>query len=422
MSGLIIVRPTGRVRLRELFAATAVSDLANGVFAAAGLLIASQLTRSSSAISLVSVAGSLPLFLLAIPAGLLVDSFHRARLISVANVARGLVMLVLGIALEFSPGLPIVVLAVVVFAAAAVEVVVDTAAEALTPEIVPRERLSWANGLISLSARVLYQFGGPLLAGLLIGGSRGLPALVAAGGCLGAAFILGRRCGWGPALRGRPTEVAPARTPVRWGTGVRIVAGHPGLATLTVVGGITTLANYAFITLFVLYATAPGPLGLSSVGYGLLVGAIGLGAGTGAVTAAHTENTIGLGNVLWVSRLGWALVFLAPIWVHGPLLVVPLIVGGALGGMWAVVSTTVRQRTVAGQSLGQVSAAVRMFSYGMAPAGAALGGVLGEVLPIRVVFAGCATLVLLTIVPLRLYLSDRQILHAEARAESPDDR
>jgi len=88
--------------------------------------------------------------------------------------------------------------------------------------------------------------------------------------------------------------------------------------------------------------------------------------------------------------------------------------------MWAVVSTTVRQRTVASESLGQASAAVRMFSHGMAPAGAALGGALGELMPIRVVFAGCAVLVLLTIGPLRLYLSDRRIVRAEARVRSPD--
>jgi predicted MFS family arabinose efflux permease len=191
------------------------------------------------------------------------------------------------------------------------------------------------------------------------------------------------------------------------------------------VGGLTTIANSIFYTVFIAYAIKPGELGLSSSQYGFLVGATGVGAALGALTTHRVERLLGRSWTLTLTRVGWALVFAGPLIGDGALLVLLMAAGSALGGMWSVESMSVRQLTVHRTDLGRVSGASRMLTYGMTPVGSALGGMVGLAVDAEALFAVCTALALLAIVPIRLCLSDRAIDEAaravaHAGAGAPD--
>jgi MFS family permease len=74
-----------RVRLgsgyRRLWTATAVSSLGDGVYFTALPLLAASLTRDPVAVSLVTLATTLPNLLLTLTAGVLVDRWDRRRVL-----------------------------------------------------------------------------------------------------------------------------------------------------------------------------------------------------------------------------------------------------------------------------------------------------------------------------------------------------
>ncbi|MFF9001029.1 MFS transporter [Streptomyces achromogenes] len=405
---------------RRFLTATAVSDTANGVFAVAATMTAAEHGHSSLAVAAVTVAATLPWLVAAAPAGIVVDRMDPVRALSLANVGRCVAMLALAVLIW--TGTAVSVMApVLVFVVAALQTVVDTAAEVVTADAVDEERRTKANGFLAVSTRLFYQFLGPALAGVLVDVHQALPGLVAGLACLAAALVAAQvRTGARPvaAQHGPPASTG-------WWTGTRLVFSRPVLAALVGVGGLTTIANSVFYTVFIVYAIRPGELGLSSSQYGFLVGATGIGAALGALTTHRVERLLGRSRTLTLTRVGWALVFAGPLIAHGALLVLLMAVGSALGGMWSVESMSVRQLTVDRTDLGRVSGASRMLTYGMTPVGSALGGVVGLAVDAEALFAVCTALALLAIVPIRLCLSDRAIdeaarVVARAAAGSPD--
>ncbi|MEV5349241.1 MFS transporter [Streptomyces achromogenes] len=384
--------------------ATAVSDTANGVFAVAATMMVAQHTHSSVAVAAVTVAATLPWLVAAVPAGVVVDRMDPVRALSLANAGRCVGMLALAVLIW--TGTAVLVMApVLVFVVAALQTVVDTAAEVVTADAVEEERRTRANGFLAVSTRLFYQFLGPALAGVLVDVHQALPGLVAGLACLAAALVAAQvRTGARP-LAARDGSAAPTG----WWTGTRLVFARPVLATLVGVGGLTTIANSIFYTIFIVYAVKPGELGLSSSQYGLLVGATGVGAALGALATHRVERLLGRSWTLTLTRVGWALVFAGPLIADGALLVLLMAAGSALGGMWSVEAMSVRQLTVDRTDLGRVSGASRMLTYGMTPVGSALGGVLSLTVDAEALFTVCAALALLAIVPLRLFLSDRAI-------------
>ncbi len=98
----------------------------------------------------------------------------------------------------------------------------------------------------------------------------------------------------------------------------------------------------------------------------------------------------------------------AVLFLGGPALTTePLAVGAAaaIGGagiaLVTVVAVTLRQRVTPDAKLGRVIGAHRLLAWGTKPLGAAVAGVLAELLGLRAVFVVMATLVLALLVLLR---------------------
>ena len=130
---------------RRLWSATLLSNLGDGVRAAAFPLLAASLTRDPIQISGVALATQLPGVLLALPAGSLADRFDRRRIVIAADAIRLAFLLGL-IGLIASGWATMSVLYVVVFVSGATDVVRATAASTLVPSLVPLELLDRANG------------------------------------------------------------------------------------------------------------------------------------------------------------------------------------------------------------------------------------------------------------------------------------
>ncbi|OLF14756.1 MFS transporter [Actinophytocola xanthii] len=393
---------------RRLLAATALSDTAQGVFTMASVLTAAGAAGSAWLVAAVTAAATLPWLVLGIPIGMVVDSVSRRWTLAAASLGRAALMLLLGWLL-LAGNAPAWLLLAAVFLVGALQVMLETSAEAVLPGIVERTGLTRANGQLAVATRVTNQFVGPAAAGVLFGLSAALPYLISAAACLVAVVLQ---------VAVVPTRTAAPGGPARFGAGIRAIARDPVLRTLVTVSGVTTLANAAFLTALVPYAVAPGPLMLSSAAYGVTVSVIGVGAAVGSLLTARLAALVGRARVLWLSRVGWALLFTSPLVTGGWVFMLLAGAGSILGGMWAVMALTVRQTTVPRELLGQVAGATRSLTYGATPIGAALGGALTAAGGASSVFLSAAAITLLLIVPLRRSLSERRLRAAEDRVST----
>ena len=165
----------------RLFAASAVSNLGDGVAIIAYPWLASAITRSGLLISLVVLVQRLPWLLFSLPAGVIADRVDRIRLMWMANSARALLGLIVTIAVFMrSDRLPspaeidlggvegtdwtiyLLLLAATLFLGIA-EVLYDNTSQTIMPSIVQSEQLERANGRMWASEQVLNTLIGPVL-------------------------------------------------------------------------------------------------------------------------------------------------------------------------------------------------------------------------------------------------------------------
>ena len=75
----------------RLFSSSTISNLGDGIVAAAGPLLALSLTDDARLIATVSFAALLPWLVLSLPAGVYLDRHDRQKIMYRANLARGVV-------------------------------------------------------------------------------------------------------------------------------------------------------------------------------------------------------------------------------------------------------------------------------------------------------------------------------------------
>ncbi len=133
--------------LMKLLWGNGVSTLGTSIYLVAVLLLLKDLTQSALVMGLFQFMALIPGFLLSPLAGVIIDRSSRRRVIILADVARGIVMMLAGLAL-IVPALrhPALILAVS-FVVGAGNAFFVPAVQALIPDIVSRQRLQQANGL-----------------------------------------------------------------------------------------------------------------------------------------------------------------------------------------------------------------------------------------------------------------------------------
>ncbi|MBA3627530.1 MAG: MFS transporter [Chloroflexi bacterium] len=396
----------------KLWSSSAASNLADGIFVIALPLIAVRLTDSPVLVAGVAIAGRLPWLLFALIAGALADRLDRLRTMRHVNLLRFAVIgLMAALALLDLLSLPALYIAAFVLGIG--ETLFDTAAQSIMPSLVGREQLSKANGRLYAAELSMNQFIGPPLGGLLV--SLSVP-LALSGSALCYVFAAGGLMlivgDFRPARTGPPTRI---HTEVL--EGLRYLARHRLLRTLAGMVGLMNLATSAVFAIFALYAVAPGPMGLSEAGFGLLLTTFAVGSVIGSVLVERIERRFGRASVLTLGVLGAGLPLFVP-----ALTTEPILVGAAFAVMgltlilWNVVTVSLRQRIIPDRLLGRVNSGYRLLAWGTKPLGALLGGVVGQLFGLQAVFilAGAVTLVLLVA---RATISDEAIDAAEAEGD-----
>ena len=394
--------------------ASGFANLADGVFQVALPLLAVQLTRSPLLIAGVAIAARLP-WLLAPVSGALTDRLDRRLTMVRVNLVR--TVLLGGLALAVAADLAtLVMLYLVALLLGFAETLFDTSAQSLLPAVVPRDDLTRANSRLFAVEMAANTFVGPPLGGLLAAAG-----LALAMGAPAAAYLVGAGCLALIAGRFRAVGAAPAgsaRLRDDIAEGARFVWRHPVLRPLAIMLGVENMAFAAVYSVFVLFAVAPGPMGLSKAGFGVLETALGVGALAGTWLAVPTERRLGRVRTLALSVVLSAASLVAPVVTARP---VPVGASMAVSGvgimLWNVVTVSLRQRITPDRLLGRMNASYRLVGWGTMPLGALLGGVLAQALGLRAAFVVAAAVTLAVLVGFR-FVTEEAIARAEA-AEAP---
>ncbi|MFY1687198.1 MFS transporter [Plantactinospora sp. WMMB782] len=231
--------------------------------------------NASTLVALVQTASTLPILLLALPAGALADTLDRRRLLIAVQffiVGVGVALTLLTVTGRMPPAL----LLTLTFAFGVGQALTLPAWAAIIPDLVPRDLLRSASGLGSISVNVARSVG-PAVAGLLIA-SLGVP-LVFALNTLAFLFFALTLLRWQPG-NSRSVEV-PERFTAALRAGGRYVRHSPIVQRLLFRALLFLVPGSALWALLPLIANRR--LGLGAGGYGILLAALGAGAVVGGL-------------------------------------------------------------------------------------------------------------------------------------------
>jgi MFS family permease len=284
-----------------LWVATVTSNIGTWMQNAAAGWLMTSLDPDPLIVSLVQVAGSLPMFLFALPAGALADTIDRRRLLIAIQVATTVLVGGFGILVWLGRVSPAGLLAFSLLAATGAALILP-AWQAVVPQLVPREQLKPAVALNSVGLNVSRAVG-PAVAGILIGAwGMASPFWVNA---LTTLAVIAALVWW------RPRDQDPSRRhlpPERFGraigAGLRHARHNPHLrATLMRAAGFFVFASayWALLPLVARNQVAGGP-----ELYGLLLGAIGAGAVAGALLLPWLNRRLGPDRLVAAATCGTA--------------------------------------------------------------------------------------------------------------------
>lgn len=378
-----------------MLASSWLTNLGDGVAAAAGPLLIATLTRDPLMISLSALVGWAPPLLFSLYAGVLSDRYNRRRIVLVANAVRAVVLTAL-VALMMTGTVTVGTALAALTLRSIAEVFADSATATLTPMMVSKDDLVIANARLGTGFITLNQLAGPPIGAALFGLGLTWPfasqlLLVVAGILLVSRITL-------------PPHGRTADNPVMPNTVRELIAGfswtiqHAAVRTLALTILIFNLTFGAAWSVLVLYTQEQ--LGLGALGFGLMttIGAVGGLIGTGLYGAITRRVSLGalmrIGLIIETfTHLGLALTH-SP-WVAGGI----FLAFGAHAFIWGTTSVTVRQRAVPRELQGRVGSVYTVCVYAGLVVGSLIGGVLatrfGVAAPFWFAFAGSAVFVVL---------------------------
>jgi MFS family permease/quinol monooxygenase YgiN len=289
-----------------------------------------SLTKSPILVALVETAGSLPIFLLALPAGALADVVDRRRLLLTTQswmLASAALMGALTLAGVVTPWL----LLLLTFTLGLGIAMNGPAWQAIIPELAPRGELPAAVALGSVAMNVSRAIG-PALGGLLVAAAgSGIVFLLNAVSFLGVIVVIYR---WRQAPQKIPMPPEHVFGAMR--AGLRYVSHAPELRAAIIRAGIFILCGSALWALLPLQARHA--LGLGSFGYGVLLGCIGSGAVAGAAFLPKARQKVSNNSLV----VGASVLFagMLAILAHAR---VPVVAGAAMilaGVAWITITSS----------------------------------------------------------------------------------
>ena len=369
---------------RRLFAASATSNLADGIGRTALPLLATNYTRNPLLISGLVTFAFLPWLLFALPSGALIDRVDRRYAMAGANAMRATAAAVLAV-LVLVHQLDIGALYAVAFVSGMAETVYDSAVRAILPQVVSFAELDRANSALTVEETLGQTFLGAPVGSVLFAVAIASPFLINAVGFGVAALVV-------LSLRGayRPARTTTASMRADMGEGVRWLAGHPLLRGLTLISAATALVQSMSTGVLVLYVLEVLRLPSGDYGYFLVAG--GIGGLAGGIATPWIAARIGRLATLTGGAVGCALpVLLMGVTRNGYVAAALMALSSAGVMAWNVLTMSLRQSLIPAELFGRVQGAYRTVVWGGIAVGSIAGGALAKLIGLRGVFVAVGT-------------------------------
>ncbi|MGO4671356.1 MFS transporter [Bosea sp. 2YAB26] len=381
-----------------LWAATVLGNVGSFMRDVASGWLVTDLSGSPAAVAMIQVAGTLPIFLLAIPAGVLSDIVDRRKLLIGVQLLLGCTSAVL-MTLALTNRLTIELLVGLTFIGGVGAALMGPTWQSIVPELVPMTELRNAVALNSLGINIARAIG-PAAGGALL-------AAFGAASTYGAdvlsyVFVIAALVWWQ-----RP---AGADDELREHFGGAFRAGLRYARASRELHLVLLRAVLFFAGASAIWALLPlvarQLLGGGAGFYGLLLGAVGAGAIAGAIVLprirAHLDaDGIMLGAALVTAAVTAALAAVPPQWLAILMLLV-------LGGAWIAALTTLNgtvQAILPNWVRGRGLAIYLTIFNGASAAGSLLWGLVAEAIGLHATLLVAAlALALVAVAVLRLRL------------------
>src|SRR5580704_4509544 len=381
-------RPFRHPAFTVIWTASLAANTGTWMYTAASSWLMTSLSPDPLIVSLVQVAASLPIFLLAIPAGALADIIDRRRFLIIGEAANTAIAAVFAV-LVWLNLVTAAVLLLFTLLISAFGAFTAPAWQAVTPQLVPKPDLRAAIAANSIGFNLSRAIGPAL------GGALAAVFGIASPFWINAASNLGINGGliWWHPPRQRTTRLPAERFVRAIRTGLRYARYNLFLrATLlrAIAFFLFASAYWALLPLVARDQIAAGP-GI----YGVLVGAIGAGAIGGVLVLPHATAKLGPDRLVAAGTLGTALALVLFGLAHDtPTALVACLLAGAA---WIVVlsSPNVSAQLALPEWVRARGLAIFMTVYfGAHTAGSALWGQVGAMwgLPIAHFIAAAAAL------------------------------
>jgi predicted MFS family arabinose efflux permease len=332
--------------------------------------LALQMMDSPLFVGLTGFVGGIPLLIVSLPAGVIIDRYNRRTVLLLAQLS---VMVVAGLFAVLVGTRVIAPWSTLVLVAAygtAMAFIFPTRTTIVTMLV---ERHDLANAVaLNAAGQNACRVTGPALAGILI-------ALIGIAGTFMVAALL-QILALFSTLRLPPSRAGgTARGGTAWGSltvGLRIVAQDPFLVSLILLAMTTNILVMPYITMMPVFAR--DELGVGATGLGLLLASTGLGTVAGALTVAASRR-FGSWSKAQVATAatfaGLVLVFsLTPI---VPLAVLLLFAAGWMSASFMAITQTALQLRVDDDVRGRVLS-IYLATWGMLPFGQLVIGAVAD--------------------------------------------
>ena len=401
---------------RRFWAASAISNLGDGIRWTALPLLTAAITRDPQVVAGTHIAIWVPQLLFGLIGGAVVDRVDRRVLVRNFQYARAIVMAALA-AVAVADQVTVIMIYATAFLIGTGEVFVDSAGMTIVRSLVSDDQLESGYGKLWAADLTANEFIGPPVGGFLFGIARWVPfAADAASYAIAGAFVhrlpsdaLARP------ERSRSTLLADIAE------GLRVMWSNKFLRVfLLSVGGHNLFQSlpYAIYVLFALQV-----LDTNALGFGLIMSAGGVGGVLATLVATRVVGVIGRGGVIWGGSIVTGMAIFLTGFTSNP------VVAGGLQflslfaiSLWNVVGRALRASIVPDHLLGRVVTSGRVLGWGAIPVGSALGGWIAATYGLRMpFFIGGASIALVGVLTIP-WMSTKRIEAARAAAREQGGR
>ncbi len=313
-----------------LWAATVLGNTGSFMRDVASSWLMTDLSASPAAVAMVQAAATLPIFLLAIPAGVLTDILGRRRFLIAIQLLLASVSITL-MTLSYTGMLSVSALIGLTFLGGIGAALMGPTWQAIVPELVPRQDVKSAVALNSLGINIARSIG-PAVGGLLLAA---LGAAVTYGADVASYIVVIAALIWWPRAK-NANDALQEKFFGAFRAGLRYTKSSRPLHVVLVRAAI--FFAFASAVWALLPLVARQLLGGDASFYGILLGAVGAGAIGGALIMPKLREHLSsdgllLGSAIVTALVMTALSFAPPQWLA---IVVLLFLGAA----WITALTT----------------------------------------------------------------------------------